>query len=165
MTREQAQQIAEKAMVEAGIPCTDAASKIADILMESAKPKVPFEVGQKILILWHDGEIIREEWHPNVDIPRYAQGNVAPDTPEGRKALELEARRRAFRAKPRKQDFNMWLNAPRTISEVGNWDIAFVHLADILGLTWATREEAEANQKEAMELFWEGMWWTNLTEG
>lgn len=62
MTREQAQQIANKAMVEAGIPCTDAASKIADILMESAKPKVPFKDGDTVLALWTNGEAARWQW-------------------------------------------------------------------------------------------------------
>jgi len=158
MTREQAQQIANKAMVEAGIPCTEAASKIADILMESAKPKVPFKVGQKCVCLSAFGGIGNEiiynpDWNPAV-----AQGNLAPDTPEGRKQLELEARRRAFRAKPRKEGERVWVNRPHDVQHVNGFGGAWaIHLATILGLTWATREEAEANQAEAMELFWEGL--------
>ena len=162
MTREQALGIVTCILNEAGIRMTigyEAASKIADILMESAKPKVPFMVGDVYLILNEYGYLDSYVWAASSgNQMALAQGNIAPDTPEGRKALELEARRRAFRAKPRKEGERVWVNTAHGVelghTFGGTWAI---HLANLLGLTWATREEAEANQAEAMELFWEGM--------
>jgi hypothetical protein len=161
MTREQALGIVTCILNEAGIRMTigyEAASKIADILMESAKPKVPFMVGDVYLILNEYGYLDSYVWAASSgNQMALAQGNIAPDTPEGRKALELEARRRAFRAKPRKEGERVWVNWDSGLRNACGVGAGTFHLADILGLTWATKEEAEANQKEAMELFWEGM--------
>ena len=162
MTREQALAVAARIWCDQDKKDqtleAEAASKIADILMEYVSRKVPFAKNDSILVLWADGQIANAPWIGiKSDFDFLSQGNIAPDTTEGRKQLELEARRRAFRAKPRKEGERAWVNFRDNVRGKGDLYQSAFRLADILGLTWATREEAESNQPEAMELFWDGM--------